>query len=106
MTENENPLFSVDAVRDALCRVVDPEAGINIVDLGLVYDIVLEGETLRIDLTMTSPACPMGEMIVDNVHSELASLLPPQFVLDVRIVWEPPWSPEKMTDSARQHFGW
>jgi metal-sulfur cluster biosynthetic enzyme len=106
MTENENPLFSVDAVRDALRRVVDPEAGINIVDLGLVYDIVLEGETLRIDLTMTSPACPMGEMIVDNVHSELASLLPPQFVLDVRIVWEPPWSPEKMTDSARQHFGW
>ena len=106
MTENENPLFSVDAVRDALRRVVDPEAGINIVDLGLVYDIVLEGETLRIDLTMTSPACPMGEMIVDNVHSELASLLPPALELDVRIVWEPPWSPEKMTDSARQHFGW
>lgn len=106
MTENENPLLSVDAVRDALRRVVDPEAGINIVDLGLVYDVVLEGEMLRIDLTMTSPACPMGEMIVDNVHSELSSLLPPALELDVRIVWEPPWSPEKMTDSARQHFGW
>lgn len=106
MIDSENPVFSVDAVRDALRRVVDPEAGINIVDLGLVYDIVQEGEALRIDLTMTSPACPMGEMIVDNVHSELASLLPPALELEVRIVWEPPWSPARMSDSAREHFGW
>jgi metal-sulfur cluster biosynthetic enzyme len=96
----------VVAVRDALRRVVDPEAGINIVDLGLVYGISFEGGGLRIDLTMTSPACPMGEMIVDNVHSELAAVLPPALELDVRIVWEPPWSPDRMSDSARQHFGW
>ncbi len=94
------------ALRAALQGVIDPEAGLDIVSLGLVYDIRIAPETLAIDLTMTSPACPMGDMILDEVRAVLMPLLPDGCALDVRLVWDPPWGPERMTESARRHFGW
>lgn len=96
----------MDAVRDALRRVIDPEAGINIVELGLVYAIEVEAARVTIDLTMTSPACPMGEMIVDEAREAVEALLPPGASVDLRLVWEPPWTPACMSESARAHFGW
>lgn len=96
----------MDAVRDALRRVIDPEAGINIVELGLVYAIEVEAARVTIDLTMTSPACPMGEMIVDEAREAVEALLPPGASVDLRLVWEPPWTPACMSESARSHFGW
>ncbi len=80
----------------------------NIVDLGLVYGIetASDGSSVVVEMTMTSPACPMGEMIVEEVEAVLRELLPASVVLDVRLVWSPSWSPALMSDDARKHFGW
>lgn len=96
----------VEAVRHILRQVIDPEVGINIVDLGLVYLIEITPERLRVEMTMTSPACPMGEMIVDEVYAVLEDALPASCQPDVRLVWEPPWDPSKMSEDSRLHFGW
>ena len=96
----------VDAVRSALRQVIDPEVGINIVDLGLVYRIDVSPEQVTIDMTMTSPACPMGDMIMGDVDAALDAALPPEIKIVVRMVWDPPWSPEMMQPEAREHFGW
>jgi metal-sulfur cluster biosynthetic enzyme len=98
--------LSEDDVRDALSRVVDPEAGVNIVDLGLVYGLELSPAGVHVQLTMTSAACPMAEMIVDNVHAELAAVLPEGMSVDVELVWDPPWTPDRMSEVARTLFGW
>ena len=96
-----------DAVRDALRQVFDPEAGMNIVDLGLVYAIEpSEGDGVRVQLTMTSAACPMAEMIVDEAHGAVAAALPRDTPVEIELVWDPPWTPERMSDFARDHFGW
>jgi metal-sulfur cluster biosynthetic enzyme len=99
----------VEAVRDALRTVIDPEAGINIVELGLVYRIEIvdsDAQVVRVDLTMTSPTCPMGDMILDEAQQAVSSALPPGFSLDLQLVWEPPWGPERMSETARRTFGW
>ncbi len=80
----------------------------NIVDLGLIYhlDIAADGRSLTLEMTMTSPACPMGEMIVEDVEAVLREQLPASLQSEVRLVWEPPWSPALMSEEARKHFGW
>jgi len=93
-------------VRDALRQVMDPEAGMNIVDLGLVYGIEVSDAMVRIDLTMTSAACPMAELIIDDVGAAVAGVVPPNTDVDVALVWDPPWTPDRMSDLAREHFGW
>jgi metal-sulfur cluster biosynthetic enzyme len=93
-------------VRDALRQVQDPEAGMNIVDLGLVYGIEVFDGAVRVDLTMTSAACPMADLIVDEVAAAVASVVPPTTEVDVTLVWDPPWTPDRMSDLAREHFGW
>jgi metal-sulfur cluster biosynthetic enzyme len=95
-----------DDVRNALSRVMDPEAGMNIVDLGLVYGIDVTPQGVQVRLTMTSAACPMTEMIVDDVHEQLAALLAPDTPLYVELVWDPPCTPERMSEVARSMFGW
>lgn len=99
-------LPSVEALRQALRQVIDPEAGINIVELGLIYALEVGPDSVRIDLTMTSPACPMGEMLLEDTREAVVALLPPDVELDLQLVWEPPWTPARMSDSARAHFGW
>ena len=96
MTENE--------VREALRSVTDPELGINIVDLGLVYGIDIDGAAVRVTMTMTSPACPLREYIQSLVESAIADRVPGVERLDVDIVSEPPWSEEMMTEDARRHL--
>ena len=78
----------------------------NIVDLGLVYRLELLGSVLHADITMTSPACPMGEQIMAEAEEALLSCLPPSVPLNLELVWEPPWSQARMSDQAKQHFGW
>ncbi len=96
--ENEKAAALIERVRDALRGVVDPEAGINIVELGLVYRIELQAQAVEIDLTMTSPTCPMGEMIEDEARQAVAAVLPDGFAADLHIVWSPPWGPERMSE--------
>ena len=69
-------VLATEQIRAALRKVVEPEVGANIVDLGLIYRIELDGSKLLIEMTMTSPACPMGEMIVDDAYAELDRILP------------------------------
>jgi metal-sulfur cluster biosynthetic enzyme len=95
-----------DAVREALRAVDDPEAGMNIVDLGLVYGIEIRENAVHVDITMTTAACPMADMIVDQVSDAISAIVPPGTGVDVKLVWDPPWTPDKMTGIAREHFGW
>lgn len=92
--------------REALSTIIDPEAGINIVDMGLLRRVQLLGDVLHLDLTLTSPACPQGELIVDEVQATLIPLLPPGCSLQLELVWDPPWSPDDMQDDAKRRLGW
>jgi metal-sulfur cluster biosynthetic enzyme len=100
------PLPDDDAVREALRQVEDPEAGMNIVDLGLVYAVEAGAGVVKVDLTMTTAACPMADMIVDGARNAINAIVPAGTTIDVRLVWDPPWTPDKMTGIAREHFGW
>lgn len=95
-----------DEVRAVLHSVIDPEVGMNIVDLGLIYDVEISSDKLRVDLTMTTPACPMGEMILDDARQVLEGLMPDGFEIELNLVWDPPWHSGMMSKHARQHFGW
>jgi len=93
-------------VRDILRQVIDPEVGRDIVSLGLVYRVEAAPGSLVIEMTMTSPACPMGDMIIGDVHAALTEVLPAAIEPDIRLVWEPPWNPSMMDEATKQHFGW
>jgi metal-sulfur cluster biosynthetic enzyme len=86
---------------EALKDVVDPELGINVVDLGLVYGVNVDDEIATLDMTLTSAACPLTDVIEDQAHSALEGL-----VKDVKInwVWLPPWGPDKITDEGRDQL--
>ena len=104
--ETAKPLPDAAAIRDLLRRVIDPEAGLNIVDLGLVYRVETAPERVLIEMTMTSPACPLGGMITDEVKDVLGRALPPACKTEVRLVWQPPWQQSMMSDAGKRHFGW
>lgn len=87
-----------------LKRIIDPEVGENVVDLGLVYGVAEDGGTLRVTMTMTSPVCPMTESIRDEARRELASSFPGYDKVVVDVVFDPPWSPDMMSDTARKRF--
>jgi metal-sulfur cluster biosynthetic enzyme len=93
-------------VRDALATVIDPEAGMSIVDLGLVYGVEAGGAGIAVDMTMTTPACPVADMLVAQAREAIAAVAPPGTPIDVRLVWEPIWNPSMMTGVAKDHFGW
>jgi metal-sulfur cluster biosynthetic enzyme len=101
-----SPMPDADAIRNLLRAVIDPEAGMNIVDLGLVYGIEIAGDVVRVVVTMTSPACPMGAMIIDDVQARLRAALPAGARTEVELTWAPPWDPSMMSEQARRHFGW
>lgn len=94
-----------EAVNDALREVIDPELGVNIVDLGLVYDASVTDGVADILITTTTPACPLGPYISDGIRWALLRL---DGVLDTRIevTYEPLWSPDRMTDAAKEQLGW
>jgi len=98
-----------DLVREELKKVVDPELFVNIVDLGLIYNVDLvpaeDGKTkCKIDMTMTSPMCPAGPQLIANSKQVLAQL-PGMGDVEVKIVLDPPWTPDKMTQEARDQLG-
>lgn len=95
-----------ERVREALRSVDDPEVGMNIVDLGLVYGIDIAPQRVRVELTMTTPACPLGDLISENAHRAVSAALPLDVAVEVELVWDPPWTPDMMSETARQTFGW
>jgi metal-sulfur cluster biosynthetic enzyme len=90
----------------ALERVVDPEVAMNIVDVGLVYGVKVADQRVDVEITMTSAACPVTDIIVDDVENELDRALPPELKLHVELVWEPAWTPQRMSAKARAFMGW
>ncbi len=100
-------LADVDDVEEAMRDVVDPELGINVVDLGLVYDIhVDEDNVATLDMTLTSAACPLTDVIEDQTRAALTGGPGGGLVDDVRInwVWMPPWGPDKITEDGREQL--
>ena len=103
-------MLTDELVRSALKNVIDPEIGLDIVNLGLVYDINIleEGKTIAVDMTLTTPACPAGPQILDQAKREVLGLnaVYPQ-IEDVKInlVWTPFWNPSMMTQEARDELG-
>jgi len=99
-------LPDTEQIRDALRKVADPEVGANIVDLGLVYRIEASAQGVLIEMTMTSPACPMGDLILDDAYAELERILPVDCQPEIRVVWEPPWHPSMMSEKCKLRLGW
>jgi metal-sulfur cluster biosynthetic enzyme len=89
----------------ALKTVIDPELGINIVDLGLVYKAVRNANGIDVALTMTTPACPLGEMMTEEIKLALRNRFPGTPDVRVELVWDPPWSPELMSEGSRRQLG-
>ena len=95
-----------DTIREILKKVIDPEIGVNIVDLGLVYQVQIRPDEVYIKLTMTSPACPLHGVITRNMDKELRKSLPDLAEMTIELVWDPPWNPEMMSEAAKKQLGW
>ncbi|SRR6266540_2932401 len=103
-TSAGNGVVLVDQVKLALRRVKDPDLNLNIMDLGLVYDIAVEGTKVKVDMTLTSPACPSGPEIMKDAESQLKTLEGVETV-EVNLVWAPFWTPERMEPRVRAYLG-
>jgi metal-sulfur cluster biosynthetic enzyme len=95
---------TLDQVRLALRRVKDPELNLNIVDLGLVYDLDVAGDLVRVDMSLTTPACPSGPDIMRDAEEQLRSL-PGVREVEMNLVWSPPWTPERIEPRVRAYLG-
>lgn len=96
--------LTVDAVKLALRRVKDPEVNLNIVDMGLIYDIAVDERDVRIDMSLTSPGCPSGPEIMSDAERELKAL-PGVGEVTVNLVWTPPWTPDRIEPRVRAYLG-
>jgi len=93
-------------ILDALTRVVDPEVAMSIVDVGLIYGVEVTPEKVHIKLTMTSAACPVTDVIFDDAEAQLDRAVPQDLLVQLELVWDPPWTMERMSDRARRFMGW
>ena len=91
-------------IREALRQVIDPELGVNIVDLGLVYRIDVEGPRVLVEMTMTSPACPLADYLKELVDDAIRGSVPGVENVEVVLVWDPPWDSEMMSDAGRRQL--
>jgi len=108
--ESPFPYEGPDALRrpviDALTRVVDPEVAMTIVDVGLVYGVSVSDDTMHVRITMTSAACPVADVIIDEVEDQLDRVAPPDMKIAVELVWDPPWTTDRMSERAKCFMGW
>ena len=107
MTEVQADLPSVDDIEEAMRDVVDPELGINVVDLGLVYGVRVDADRkVTLDMTLTSAACPLTDVIEDQTREALTGGPTGGVASDFAInwVWMPPWGPDKITDDGREQL--
>lgn len=93
-----------ERVREALRQIEDPEIGLNIVDLGLVYDIDVEGETVNVRMTLTSPGCPVGPQILNGARMVVQDIEGVEQA-NIELVWDPFWTPERINPDYRAALG-
>ena len=91
-------------ILETLRQVIDPEIGCNLVDLGLVYSVAIEGNAVKVTMTLTTPGCPMHESIASGVRTALLQI-EGVAIADVELVWDPPWHPSMMSDVGRAMTG-
>jgi len=103
-TPPQEPPPSLDQVKLALRKVKDPELNLNIVDLGLVYDVMVDGADVVVDMTLTSPGCPAGPQIMGDAERVLKSL-PGVGAVTINLVWDPFWTPDKIEPRVRAYMG-
>jgi metal-sulfur cluster biosynthetic enzyme len=96
---------TADEVRAVLEDVMDPELGLDVMALGLVYGVEVDGTTVRVTMTLTTPGCPLHDTITDDARRRVGALDGVDAV-DVALVWEPAWTPAAMSASARRALGW
>ena len=97
-------MTSAADILDALHDVIDPELGFNIVDLGLIYELTLDEGRVKVTMTMTTPGCPAQDYLCEGV-AERARQIDCVADVEINLVWDPPWSPQKMSPIARDYFG-
>lgn len=97
-------MITEEQAREALKQVEDPELGLNIIDLGLVYDVDVEGSTVNVRMTLTSPGCPVGPQILNGSKIVLQDLEGVENV-NIELVWEPFWSPDRVNPDYRAILG-
>ena len=100
-----NPNLPARNVLEALHAVIDPELGIDIVSLGMVYQVAVVGGEVDVEMTLTTPGCPLHASIEADVKRVLGQV-PGVEGVTVQLVWDPPWTPERMSGEAKSRFGW
>jgi metal-sulfur cluster biosynthetic enzyme len=101
----EAGMASETEIRETLRQIIDPELGVNIVDLGLVRGIAVDADAVRVEITMTSPACPLRDYMEDQVRAAIEGCAPEIGSVDVVFLTDPPWSSAMMSDEARRQLG-
>ena len=94
-----------DELLAALRQVYDPEVGINVVDLGLIYGVAQQDDCVHVEMTLTTPGCPLHDTIGQAVQRALARV-PGVARSEVELVWDPPWTPTMITDAGKRELGW
>jgi metal-sulfur cluster biosynthetic enzyme len=105
MAESENGAVTEDEVMEALEEVIDPELGLDFVSLGLVYDVEIEGSEVFVTFTLTTPACPIGPQVSEQMR-EFVGELPGVERVHPKMIFDPPWSPEMMSEDAKFALGY
>jgi len=100
-----NPRSALEAAWDALGSVSDPELSVDVVSLGLVYDVRDEEGAIVVEMTLTTPGCPASESLPEMARAAIADALGAGVRIDLRVVWDPPWSPAMMHDDAAAALG-
>jgi metal-sulfur cluster biosynthetic enzyme len=105
MPENETAVLTEDDVLEALEEVIDPELGLDFVSLGLVYDVEIEKDEVLVTFTLTTPACPIGPQVSEQMKEFVGDLEGVEDVVPT-MVFSPPWTPEKMSEDAKFALGY
>ena len=100
------PPIAKEQIIAALRAVLDPEVGTNVIDLGLVYGIDLKDRNVRLEMTMTSPACPLSSYLQESAERAIRTRVPETMAVEITMVWQPAWDPSMMSKHARRQLGW
>ena len=98
-------MLTVEVVEEALTNVIDPELGLDFVELGLIYGITVDGGDVHVTFTLTTPACPIGPMVAEQIE-EFVGELDGVTSVDSEMIFVPPWSPDKMSEDAKFALGY
>ena len=103
-TKNKKPDKKVKEVMDRLKRVIDPEVALDVVELGLIYGVEVNKDNVKIKMTLTTPGCPLGHMIIRSVNEVVKKIKWVKNV-DVELVFDPPWTTDMMSEEAKKKLG-